>query len=48
MNSYICGPGALEQAHQPNESIPVEHFLSGQQKVEQIINAWCIQDEGAR
>ncbi|GCE09057.1 acetylornithine deacetylase [Dictyobacter aurantiacus] len=44
INSYVCGPGALEQAHQPNESIPVEHFLSGQEKVEQIIADWCVQD----
>ncbi|GCE31115.1 acetylornithine deacetylase [Dictyobacter alpinus] len=46
INSYICGPGALSEAHQPNESIPVEHFLSGQEKLEQIIAAWCVKDEG--
>jgi acetylornithine deacetylase len=42
INSYICGPGLLEQAHQPNESISVSNFLSGQEKVEQIIYEWCI------
>lgn len=47
INSYICGPGALEQAHQPNESIPVEHFLSGQEKLEQIISEWCVNGAGS-
>ena len=42
INSYICGPGLLEQAHQPNESISVSNFASGQEKLEQIIYEWCI------
>ena len=42
INSYICGPGLLEQAHQPNESIPVSNFVSGQEKLEQIIYQWCV------
>ncbi len=44
INSYICGPGALEQAHQPNESMPISNFLSGQEKLEQIIQRWCLRD----
>jgi acetylornithine deacetylase len=43
INSYICGPGLLEQAHQPNESISVSNFLSGQEKLEQVIYEWCIE-----
>ena len=42
INSYICGPGLLEQAHQPNESISVSHFVSGQEKIEQVIYEWCV------
>ena len=42
IQSYICGPGLLEQAHQPNESLPVTHFLVGQEKLEQLIYQWCI------
>ena len=42
IDSYICGPGLLAEAHQPNESIPVANFLSGQAKVEQIIQRWCL------
>src|SRR5262249_13652110 len=43
INSYICGPGLLEQAHQPNESISVSNFVSGQEKVEQVIYEWCVE-----
>jgi acetylornithine deacetylase len=43
INSYICGPGLLEQAHQPNESISVSNFVSGQEKLEQVIYEWCIE-----
>jgi acetylornithine deacetylase len=42
ISSYICGPGLLEEAHQPNESIPIANFLTGLEKVEQIIYDWCI------
>jgi acetylornithine deacetylase len=42
ISSYICGPGLLEEAHQPNESIPIANFLAGLEKVGQIIYEWCI------
>jgi acetylornithine deacetylase len=42
IKSYICGPGLLEQAHQPNESIPLSNFLSGQEKLEELIQGWCL------
>jgi acetylornithine deacetylase len=42
INSYICGPGLFEQAHQPNESIPVSNFVSGQGKLERVIYEWCV------
>ena len=45
INSYICGPGLLEQAHQPNESIPVSNFVSGQEKLEQVIYEWCVESK---
>ena len=43
IHSYICGPGLLEQAHQPNESIPVKNFIDGLAMVEQVIQAWCVE-----
>jgi acetylornithine deacetylase len=42
IKSYICGPGLLQEAHQPNESIPVANFFTGLEKIEQIIYEWCI------
>jgi acetylornithine deacetylase len=41
IHSYICGPGLLEEAHQPNESIPIANVTTGLDKLEQILNAWC-------
>jgi len=40
--SYICGPGLLEEAHQPNESIPVENVVLGLERMEQVLTAWCV------
>lgn len=45
ISSYICGPGLLEEAHQPNESIPVSNFFTGLEKLEQILHKWCIECE---
>lgn len=42
IHSYICGPGLLEEAHQPNESIPVSNFFTGREKLRQILHEWCI------
>ncbi|MHB8600594.1 MAG: M20 family metallopeptidase [Ktedonobacteraceae bacterium] len=42
IHSYICGPGLLEEAHQPNESIPVSNFFTGLEKLRQILHEWCI------
>ncbi len=47
IQSYICGPGLLEEAHQPNESLPLEHFVTGVDKLEQVIEGWCVKDHGA-
>ncbi|MBE3559053.1 MAG: M20 family metallopeptidase [Ktedonobacteraceae bacterium] len=47
INSYICGPGLLEQAHQPNESLPVAHFFSGLDYLERVIYEWCIKENQA-
>ena len=42
IQSYICGPGALAEAHQPNESLAIANFLSGQERLEQIIQRCCL------
>lgn len=42
IRSYICGPGLIEEAHQPNESLPAAHFHSGQERIARLIRAWCM------
>ncbi len=44
INSYICGPGELSQAHQPNESLPLAHFFKGQELLETLIYEWCVRE----
>ncbi len=45
IDSYVCGPGILAQAHQPNESIPAANFSSGLDYLEQVIYDWCVKEE---
>jgi acetylornithine deacetylase len=44
IDSYICGPGELSQAHQPNESLPLTHLLTGQERLDKIVHEWCIEE----
>jgi acetylornithine deacetylase len=39
--SLICGPGDLDQAHQPNESIRREAFENGSRIVLDVVHAMC-------
>jgi acetylornithine deacetylase len=39
--SLICGPGDLEQAHQPNESIRRESFEKGTDIILSVVNRLC-------
>jgi acetylornithine deacetylase len=39
--SLICGPGDLDQAHQPNESIRREAFENGTQVILDVVHAMC-------
>lgn len=41
ITSLICGPGDLEQAHQPNESIRREAFEHGTRTVLEVIQRMC-------
>jgi acetylornithine deacetylase len=47
INSYICGPGLLTEAHQPNESLPVTNFVTGLERLEHLIYEWCIKENVA-
>ena len=41
IRSWICGPGALEQAHQPDESLPVAALDAGLELVEALVERRC-------
>ena len=42
IDSLICGPGDLDQAHQPNESIRREAFERGSRHILSIIHKMCV------
>jgi acetylornithine deacetylase len=39
--SMICGPGELEQAHQPDESIPRAAFEAGNHVIQRVVRRLC-------
>ena len=41
ITSIICGPGDLEQAHQPNESIRCDAFERGPEMILRVIDRMC-------
>ena len=41
IDSLICGPGDLDQAHQPDESIGREAFESGAEIVLRVLERLC-------
>ena len=41
IRSVICGPGELEQAHQPDESLPILNLFRGLELVEGLIQLTC-------
>ncbi|MBT3585027.1 MAG: acetylornithine deacetylase [Halobacteriovoraceae bacterium] len=41
IDSYICGPGLLSEAHQPNESMPLENSQKGLEMIEKVIRDLC-------
>jgi len=40
-SSVICGPGSIEQAHQPNEFISLEQFAKGEQFMADLVDTLC-------
>ena len=42
IDSLICGPGDLDQAHQPNESIRREAFEHGPDHIVSVIHKMCV------
>lgn len=44
--SLICGPGELEQAHQPNESMPRAAFEAGVGVIQRVVTEICGREKG--
>jgi acetylornithine deacetylase len=42
IQSLICGPGDLDQAHQPNESISLAAFAEGTEHILRVTRRLCI------
>ncbi|MGJ8625256.1 MAG: M20/M25/M40 family metallo-hydrolase, partial [Yoonia sp.] len=38
-SAVICGPGDIEQAHQPNEFITIEQFKAGEAFMERLLDS---------
>ena len=41
LHSVICGPGELEQAHRPDESLPVAHLRRGAELIRDVVARLC-------
>jgi acetylornithine deacetylase len=41
IHSLVCGPGELDQAHQPNESMSRQAFEGGPDVVRTVIEHLC-------
>jgi hypothetical protein len=38
IRSVICGPGELEQAHRPDESLPISHLRRGSELIREVVD----------
>jgi acetylornithine deacetylase len=46
MDTVVMGPGHIDQAHQPDEYLPLEHIRPGVDLVSRLIEHFCIRAEG--
>ena len=42
LETVICGPGYIDQAHQPDEYLPLEHIKPGVEMIQSLISKFCI------
>ncbi|MBA1330882.1 acetylornithine deacetylase, partial [Candidatus Endoriftia persephone str. Guaymas] len=42
METVICGPGHIAQAHQPDEYLPLEHIAPAIKLIESLIGRFCL------
>jgi acetylornithine deacetylase len=42
LETVICGPGHIEQAHQPDEYLPLEHIQPGIKLIQSLVRRFCL------
>ncbi|MEW8184640.1 MAG: acetylornithine deacetylase [Candidatus Thiodiazotropha endolucinida] len=42
MQTVICGPGSIEQAHQPDEYLPLKHIQPAINLIQSLIRQFCL------
>ncbi len=42
LECVIMGPGTIEVAHKPNESIPVDELEQGAALLERVVERFCV------
>ncbi|MCU7851410.1 MAG: acetylornithine deacetylase [Candidatus Thiodiazotropha sp. (ex Monitilora ramsayi)] len=43
MQTVICGPGNIDQAHQPNEYLPLEHIQPAINLIQSLVKQFCLE-----
>jgi acetylornithine deacetylase len=46
LETVVMGPGYIDQAHQPDEYLPLEHIPRGVDLISRLIERFCIRPEG--
>lgn len=41
LECVLCGPGTIEVAHKPNESMPKRDFVAGKELIERAVRSFC-------
>jgi len=42
LETVICGPGYIDQAHQPDEYLPLEHVRPGVELIQSLVRRFCL------
>jgi acetylornithine deacetylase len=42
MQTVICGPGSIDQAHQPDEYLPLKHIQPAINLIQSLIRQFCL------
>ena len=42
LQTVICGPGHIDQAHQPDEYLPLEHIQPAINLIQSLVRQFCV------